>query len=307
MVDPAFAALLYDPALTLRRPPPDLPLAVLRDAANSFMARGQGPEVAAVEDHIIAGQECEIPLRIYRPTLGQDLPFLLFMHGGGFLFGNRDSHDAMCRSLAIATGMAVALPEYRLCPEVHFPDPLMDCLFALEWLLHNGNSLGLSSKFAFAGDSAGGQLALALALLARQKNLKPAHIALLYPLIDPSGASESAQKFGRGYMLTSTFIAWAWESYRGTSDCANNPLFDLRLADLTGLPGLSLVLAEYDPLRDEGKYLAQQAQATGVPVHVRCFDGMIHGFAGFTHLTACANQALAFIAENICRAMAMRG
>lgn len=298
-LDSAFTELLAQRRISLRRPPPGLALADLRQAANGFLAQARGPELSLISDHLIIGGEAPIPLRLYRPTAAATLPLVVFLHGGGFVFGDLNSHDATCRHLAAATGMAVAAPAYRLAPEHPFPTPLDDVMVALRWLQRNATELGLAvSRWAVAGDSAGAQLALAGSLRAEAEGFAPAFAALLYPLIDPSRASESASAFDEGFMLTGSFVAWAWECYLGDAR-DDDPLYDLRLSDLTRLPPLRVVTAEFDPLRDEGEAFSRAAAAAGVPVSFCRYAGVIHGFAGFPHITPKAVDAIEYLAEGI--------
>ena len=303
-LDNAFAELLAQPRISLRRPPPGLALADLRQAANGFLAQARGPELFLISDHVVIGGETPIPLRLYRPTAAATLPLVVFLHGGGFVLGDLDSHDATCRHLAAATGMAVAAPAYRLAPEHPFPTPLDDVMAALLWLRRDATELGLAvSRWAVAGDSAGAQLALAASLRAEAEGFAPAFAALLYPLIDPSRASDSARAFDEGHMLTGSFVAWAWECYLGGAR-DDEPLYDLRRADLARLPPLRVVTAEFDPLRDEGEAFSRAAAAAGVPVSLRRYAGVIHGFAGFPQLTPKAVDAIEYLAEGICSALA---
>lgn len=296
-VAPAFSALLADPRTALRRPPPDLALADLRAAANRSMARARGPEVAAVAELIAPAPGGPIPIRIYRPNDAPAPPLILFIHGGGFVLGDLDSHDAICRSLAVSTGAAVAAVAYRLAPEAPFPAPLNDCVAALAWLRQEGRALGLDpDRIGLAGDSAGGQLAVATALMT---DVAVQHVGLFYPLIDPARASASARLYAEGYMLTGSFLDFAWASYRGPGRADGDPLFDLSRADLASLPGVTLVTAEFDPLRDEGEAFAARLEQAGVPVAMRRYPGMIHGFVGLPQLTPAARDAIGFIDDRM--------
>lgn len=299
-VDPAFTALLADPRVALRRPPPGVPIAGLRTAANRFLARARGPDIDAAIDLDAEGPAGPIPVRLYRPFAEPVLPLILFIHGGGFLFGNLDTHDAMCRTLAVASGAAVAAVDYRLAPEARFPAPLDDCRAALDRLRRKAGPLGLDeARVAVAGDSAGGQLAVALAL----SSATPLrHLALLYPLLDPARGSASARAFAEGHMLTGSFLDWAWDAY--APEARDDPLFDLGLADLSGLPPTTVVTAEFDPLRDEGEAFARRLEDFGIDTVLQRYPGMIHGFAGLPHVTPVANDAIGFAAARLRAALA---
>ena len=304
-LDPAFAALLADPRLALRRPPPGVTLDQFRAAANRFMAMAPGPAVHATQDIATGANGAPVGMRLTRPSSAAILPLLLFLHGGGFILGNVDSHDAMARTLALRANAVVASVDYRLAPEHPFPAATDDCIAALAWLRDSATSLGVDgSRIAIAGDSAGGQLAIVTALRARDGGTSVRHLGLLYPLLDPTMRHGSIDCMGEDYMLTREFIAWAWEEYGAAGQYAGQPLFDLAGASLAGLPDTTIVTAQYDPLRDEGEALATRLREAGVGVEQRCFDGMIHGFAGLPHITPRATEALDWIGAAIGESLA---
>lgn len=295
--DRAFDALLGDPRMALRRPPPHVALADLRRAAIAFQAAAPRPPIAAVVDAVVAGPGGPISVRLYRPTPASS-GAILFCHGGGFVFGTLETHDAMCRTLANASGRVVVAVDYSLAPEHPFPAALDDAAAVLAWLLRGEASFDLSpDRIAVVGDSAGGHIALGLALRCRDAGIALDHIGLLYPLLDPACNSASAVAFADGYMLTASFLDYAWAAYRG--DGAAGPSFDLTLADLRGLPATTIVTAQFDPLRDEGEALARKMQAADGDVVLRRYAGMIHGFAGLPQMTPVAVEAIAFIARRI--------
>lgn len=299
-IDPAFAPLLADSRVALRRPPPNLAMVDLRRAANAFMAAAPRPAVAAVEELSAPGSVAPVPLRLYRPSDRRDLPLIVFVHGGGFLFGNLDTHDAMCRTLANESGAAVVAVDYRLSPEHPYPAPLHDCWNALAWLTCTAGLVGLDSdRIAIAGDSAGGQLAIATALLASTNGASLRHVGLLYPLIDPTCRSASITDFATGYVLTKSFLDWCWEAYGKSSANLSDPLFNLNLADLNGFPTTTIVTAGFDPLRDEGERFAHRLRDAGAQVQLQRYTGMIHGFGGLAHITPVANHAISFIARRL--------
>lgn len=294
-LSPAFAALLSDPRVAIRRPG-SVTLEQFRVAANAFMARAPLPDVYASEDHTVATKAGELRIRLIQPTRDPKLPLLLFLHGGGFIFGSLDSHEAMARRLALAANAAVAAVDYRLAPEHSFPAAVDDAVSALSWLAERGPLLGLSvRRFALAGDSAGAHLALSLALRPSLP-IPLAHLGLFYPMLDPKRRSASARSLAEGFMLTSEFVDWAWESYAIPPDRVEA---DLLSADLSVLPPTTVVTASHDPLRDEGWEFVDRAGRAGVAVHHECFRGMIHGFAGFPHIVREADLALASMGARI--------
>jgi len=295
-LDPALADLLADPRLTIRRAPPHLAIDRYREAANGFMAKAPKPAIAATSDYVLqlAGRECR--LRLVRPFEGEVTPVILFLHGGGFIFGSLESHDALARSLALAAGVAVATLEYRLAPEHPHPAALEDCLAAVRWLQDKSGSLALdASRMALAGDSAGGQLAAVAASQLGPDRVR--HLALLYPMLDPLQQSNSLQELGEDYMLTKDFVAWAWEAHGGNpADATANVL----IADPDRFPTTSVVVAEFDPLRDEGERFAEHLRKGGVAVECLRAAGMIHGFAGLTQFVPEATtQALAWLGQRL--------
>lgn len=291
--DAVFAALLADPRAALRRLPPHVPLSALREGANAFMAAVPRPAIHAVEDRVLGG----VGVRLYRPSAGV-LPVILFAHGGGFMLGSLETHDAFCRALALRSGAAVIAVDYRLAPEACFPAPLDDIAAVHAALIAALPPRLDVTRIAIAGDSAGGQLAAAAAL-----SLSVRHVGLFYPLLDPARESPSHAAFGEGHMLTGSFIEWAWEAYRGAAR-NEDPRFRLAAAALDGYPPTTIVTAALDPLRDEGEAFGARLVATGVDVVVERFAGTIHGFAGMPHLTPAADAATALVGRRIGAALA---
>ncbi|MHA6721903.1 alpha/beta hydrolase [Sphingomonas sp. RS2018] len=283
-VDPAFTTLLAEPRAALRRLPPHVPLAALRHGANAFMASAPGRPIYAVRDLTTPGAAGDIALRLYRPSADGALPVTLFVHGGGFMLGNLDTHDAMCRSLALSSGAAVLAIDYRLSPEAHAPAALDDIAAVHAMVQREGHALSLDAgRIAIVGDSAGGYLAAVSAL-----TLPVRHVGLLYPMIAPAADTPSLRECGSGYMLERSFIDWAWEVYGAPS-----PLLE---ADLSRYPPTTIVTAGCDLLRDEGEAFARRLRTAGRDVVVERFAGMIHGFAGLPQLTHRAGDAMAMIA-----------
>lgn len=299
-VDPALVALIADPRMALRRCPPHIAFERLRAAANGFQASMPRPAIAAVEDFAVAGVAGQIGVRLYRPTLAPSLPVIVFAHGGGFLFGDLETHDAMCRTLANGSDAVVAAIDYRLCPETSFPAPLVDIADVVAWLVANGAAIGLDcDRLALAGDSAGGQLVAATAIGWDHRRPPLRHVGLLYPLLDPAADSDSARQFAEGHMLTGEFVGWAWEAYRNGAGCAEDPRFDLSRADLAAFPPSTIITAELDPLRDEGEAFGKRLGNYGIDVVVERVPGMIHGFAGLPQTQRQAETAIGLVAARI--------
>jgi len=305
-VDPCFAALLTDPRSQLHLPRPGSAMDSYRDALNQSMISGDAVPVAAVEEHDAPSAAGPIKLRLYRPVAAAaPQPAILFVHGGGFIVGSLDSHDEMCRELALRSGAVVVAVGYRLAPETVFPGALDDCRAALRWLHDRAAAVGVDAgRLAICGDSAGGNLAIGSALWARGQDIALRHLGLIYPALDPACASASAHELGSGFILTRAFIQWFWSAYLGEDGDPLDPRVAVATADLTGLPPISLATAEYDPLRDEGEAFAQAARAAGVEVIARRYLGMIHGFASMPQATPVASRAIADLAADIARSLA---
>jgi len=253
--------------------------------ANKPMQFGPPPAVAEVRDLQLDLPGRSIAARFYVPEgAGPNPPLAIFYHGGGWVIGSLETHDATARALAASSGAAVLSVDYRLSPETPFPGPLEDCYDALVWAHDNAAGIGTdAARLAVAGDSAGGNLAAAVAILARDRRgpqLK--HQLLVYPVADADFARPSYRNNGDGsYFLSTAMMAWFWKQYLGRDpgDGAVPPLAAIvRHADLSGLPPATVIVAEYDPLRDEGVAYAEALQAAGVAVETHEAPGMIHGF-----------------------------
>jgi len=306
-VDPQFKPLLDDPAMQLRVPPADVTPAMLREAARARRTAPTGPAVHATRDISVRGAAGPITARVYYPSATPDLPLIVYIHGGCFILCDLETHDELCRSLANSSGFAVASIEYRLAPETPFPGPLEDCYAAFVDLAARGGELGFDpSRLAVCGDSAGGNLAAAVALLARDRH-GPAlrHQVLLYPVIEAACDSSSMREFESGYLLSREFMRWGWDRYLSSAADASNPLaVPLRAASLAALPSATLITAEFDPLRDEGECYAEKLSAAGVPVIGRRYLGMIHGFMSLPRVTPVAARAMADVAQDLRAALA---
>jgi acetyl esterase len=283
-LDPAFAALLADPRVTLRPPTPGRTMAAYRDRLDRPMAAVAGPPIFAVA----AADTLEgVPLRIYRPAPETETT-ILFVHGGGFVTGSLDTHDALCRTLATTSGATVVAVGYRLAPEAPRPAALDDCRSALQWTV-----ACFGPRVALCGDSAGGYLASMTALRAESDGIAVAALGLFYPVVSPSCATDSWVTLGAGHMLTREWMHWAWHTFLGDAASAFGPNADLLATDLSRLPPTHVATAAFDPLRDEGEALAAAIVARGGEATLTCYAGMIHGFASLPMLTPVANRAIA--------------
>lgn len=299
-VDPCFAAMLADPRNEARPPPPHVLMEKARKAANAAMIGEPGPKLYAVADFAIPVGGRPLSVRLYRPSAQSNLPILVFLHGGGWVWGGLDTHDAMCRELARHTECAVFSLDYRLAPETPFPGPAEDGFAALRWISEFAPALGLdASRIARGGDSAGANLAIAAALRARGAGPKLRYLALLYPALDPACDSPSQHEFAAGHILTRDMMRWFWGCYRGSGDPKRDPLFAPLGADLHGLPPTTIATAECDILRDEGEAFANLLAAAGVSTLKRRHAGMIHGFVLFPQIARAATTCLQHLADDL--------
>jgi acetyl esterase len=245
----------------------------------SYSLIGWTPDESA-ENRTIPGPAGDVPVRIYRPS---ETPTgaVAWFHGGGFVIGNLDTAERAARAVADAARAVVVSVDYRLAPEDRFPAAADDCYAALEWVADHAGELGVSpSCVAVGGDSAGGNLAAAAALMTRDRRGPDLAFQLLaYPCLDASMASHSYRDNGEGYFLTGDGMRWFWECYLGPDGDATSPYAcPIRATDLTGVAPALVITAEYDPLRDEGEAYGAQLAAAGIPVTVTRYDSQIHGF-----------------------------
>lgn len=239
--------------------------------------------LAAVVDRRCPGPTCEIPVRIYRPRgMAGALPALVFYHGGGWVLGDLDTHDHLCRHLAHAADACVVAVDYRLAPEHKFPAAIDDAITAARWVASIGHELGIDgSRLALGGDSTGGNLAAAAALALRDDGGPALRLQLLmYPALDLTADNVSLAEFASGYLLSRTAIERFADWYLPDRTTRRDPRASPQLADdHRGLPPAFIQTAEFDPLRDEGAAYTETLRNAGVPVEYRCYPGMLHGFA----------------------------
>jgi acetyl esterase len=251
--------------------------------------------VARVEDRTVPGPAGPLPIRIYWPGETGWWPVLMFFHGGGFIMGSLDTHDALCRRLTNGACCVTVAVDYRLAPEHPFPAAVLDCYAATAWVAAHAPKIDADpDRIAVGGTSAGGNLAAAVTLLARDEG-DPALIYqwLIYPLMDRPGTTPSYEANARGYRLTRAQLDWFWSLYLPDRAGERDPrAAPLQATGLHDLPPALVVTAEYDPLRDEGERYARRLEAAGVRVQLQRHDGMVHGFFGWADLHQGANEAL---------------
>jgi acetyl esterase len=251
--------------------------------------------VGETRDLAIPGPGGPIPARLYRASATGVLPVLVFFHGGGWVVGDIESHDTVCRHLANRAGCAVVSVDYRLAPEHKFPAAVEDCLAATAWVAGNAATLGVDpERLAVGGDSAGGNLAAVVSLLARDRGgPRITYQVLIYPATDAAMRHGSIARFAEGYVLTLATMRWFYAQYlRAPRDAANWQASPLAAPDLGGLPSAFVLTAGYDPLCDEGDAYAARLAASGVAVTHRSFPGQVHGFAMNGKIIRAAETAL---------------
>ncbi|MCG8915952.1 alpha/beta hydrolase [Actinokineospora sp. PR83] len=261
--------------------------------------------VAEVGEREIAGPGGGIRLRVYRPGAGV-LPVLVYFFGGGWTLGTIETADAICRRLANAAGCVVVSVGYRLAPEHRFPAAVHDCVAATAWVGEHAGELGVDAgRVAVGGDSAGGNLAAAVTLVARERGVKLVHQLLVYPNTEYRADTASLRESTDRYLFNRDSVAWYWGHYLASPEDGENPLASpLKEPDLSGLPPATVITAEYDPLRDEGERYAERLRDAGVAVDLTRYDGMAHGFFAMFGTVDAAGRAVRAAADRLREAFA---
>jgi acetyl esterase len=249
-----------------------------------------------ITDFTIPGPESPVRARHYRPTIDGAAPLLVFFHGGGFVVGDIESHDGLCRMICRDAAIHVLSVDYRLAPEHKAPAAVDDCIAAYRWALEHAAELGADpSRIGVGGDSAGGNLAALVALRSRDEGIEqPALQVLLYPVLDLSEETRSRKLFSDGYFLSKGDRDWFTDLYLGGTDLAadNARVSPLNAADLSGLAPALVLTAGFDPLRDEGNEYAAALRSAGVTVDHRQFDALTHGFASIAPFGSSSADAI---------------
>ena len=265
------------------------------------MLGGEPVPIERVEDLTIAGPGGDLLLRIYADGRDGRRPALIYFHGGGWVFGNLDTHDALCRSIAKESGAVVISVDYRLSPEAKFPAAVDDSYAATKWVVANADRLGIdASRIAVGGDSAGANLATVIAMRCRDAGGPTlARQLLIYPVTDLSSfETESHRQLGDNYFLTRAAMQWFSSHYLASDDHKRHPeASPLHAPNLSGLPPALVITAEFDPLRDEGEAYARRLQEAGVPVTATQYPGMIHGFVSMQGALSGGRQAIQEVAK----------
>jgi acetyl esterase len=267
-------------------------------AADLAAIRAGGGDVEPVHqvyDRTVPGPDGDLPIRVYRPAGDGPVPTLVYFFGGGWTLGSIDTADGICRRLANAVPCQVITVGYRLAPEHRFPAAVLDCHAATAWIAAHADELGVDpTRLAVGGDSAGGNLAAAVTLLARREGT-PTLVGqlLVYPNTSHQGDTDSMRESADPYLFNRTSVGWYWGHYLADPADGRNPLASPLLAeDLGGLPPALVITAEYDPLRDEGERYAERLREAGVSTELTRYAGMIHGFFAMSGVLDGGRRAL---------------
>ena len=258
-------------------------------------ATDETQSVARVREHLIEGRAGDVPVRIYWPEGEGPHPIVVWFHGGGFVIGDLESADPLCRAIANEAGSVVVSVDYRLAPEHPFPAGVEDCYDATRWAARNAETLdGRAEALAVGGTSAGASLAAAVSLMARDhteshETADGPEIAfqwLVYPATDAREAHPAYEENAEGYLLETADMAWFRDHYYANRTDRFHPYANpMEARSLSGLPPATVVTAGFDPLRDDGRIYAERLEAEGVPTTHRHYEGMIHGFYGMVALS----------------------
>jgi acetyl esterase len=299
-VDPGIQMMLDQSGAANLPPIHELSLADMRAGGELFGAAGAGaPEpMARVEDRTFPGPGGDVRVRVYTPVDTGLLPAILYFHGGGWVMMSLDSHDGICRRLAKEAEAVVVSVDYRLAPEHCFPAGFDDCAAATRWVADHADELGVDGRrLAVAGDSAGGNLAAAVALAAAAGGPSLRAQVLVYPALDAACDSPSITENAKGYLLEHDSMRWMWDQYVGPDgDPFDERVSPSRAANVSGVAPALIVTAQFDPLRDEGEAYGARLTEAGVDATVSRYPTMVHGFLGMREVTAESDRAMAEIA-----------
>jgi acetyl esterase len=305
------AQALVDAMARMNLAPPDaLSVEQAREQFRRSRALFVAPpqEVGAAMNATIPGQDGVLRIRTYRPLEGRPdelLPAMVYFHGGGWVFGDLDSHDPLCRELCNRARCAVVAVDYRLAPEYRFPAAVEDAVSAIRYVAQHAADLRIDgTRLAAGGDSAGGNLAAVAALTFRDQGGPQLRLqVLIYPVTDFAMEAPSYARIVNGYTLTRERMRYFRESYlRGPADVTDWRASPLKAQDLSGLPPALVIAAGHDPLVDEGKAYADRLAAASVPVTYTCYEGVVHGFVSMAGAIDAGHTAIAEAAAALKRA-----
>ncbi len=280
----------------------EAPLEIIRrNTASRLALAGAVEPLAQLQNRFIPGPTADLPIRIYRPTLQANQSVIVYFHGGGWVLNFLDIYDASLSRLANQSGTTVISVNYQKAPEHPFPTPFDDCYATLLWVTNNAEELSINGNRIFvAGDSAGANLAAAVAIKARDNEITLAGQLLIYPCIDRDFTTDSYKKMATGYGLSTTAMKWFWKQYlQGDAHDANPYAVPMSAHSFSKLAPAVIITAEFDPLLSDGEKYAAALSSADVPVYYQKFDGMIHGFFTNMAITSVATLAIDRLAEKL--------
>jgi acetyl esterase len=258
--------------------------------------------IHSVKDRYIPGVSADIHVRIFRPNDSKDLPCIIYFHGSGWTLGFIDLFNPCLSILSQESQSIVIAVNYQKAPEHPFPAPFNDCYASLEWVVQNAEALGVDpNNISVGGDSAGGNLAAAVALRCRDESLvELASQLLVYPCTNKEFNTNSYLEYSEGYGLSTKAMQWFWDQYLQNPADADNPYAcPARAESLKDLPPTVLITAQYDPLSSDGENYRDRLIEDGVQVTFKEFEGVIHGFFRAPEITQASNEAIAFVAQEL--------
>jgi acetyl esterase len=280
----------------------EAPIEVIRrNRQSQSVFSGAVEKVTEVVNRYIPGPTADLPIRIYRPTTDAKAPAIIYLHGGGWVLNFLDIYDASLSRLANQTGATIISVHYQKAPEHPFPIPFDDCYATLLWAIENAEALKIDkNRIGVAGDSAGGNLASAVALKARDNGIKLAFQLLVYPCNDRNFDTASYKEHATGYGLTTQAMEWFWDQYlQGDAHDKNPYAIPQSATDFSALAPAIFITAQYDPLSSDSEKYAEALRKAGVTVASREYAGMIHGFYSSMGVTPTAKEAIDFAAAEI--------
>ncbi|CAB4334174.1 unannotated protein [freshwater metagenome] len=280
----------------------EAPLSEIRKLTQGRVAVTGKPEaIYSVINRFIPGPTADLPIRIYRPTDDQNAPALIYYHGGGWVMGFLDIYDASLHRLANQSGSVIISVNYQKAPEHPFPIPFDDCYASLLWVKEHSKEFGIDpNRIGVGGDSAGGNLAAAVAIKARDESISLSYQLLVYPCIARDFTTRSYNEYATDFGLSTQAMKWFWEQYLQGSEHDDNPYaVPARAKTLAGVAPSIVITAQYDPLISDSENYCEKLKNEGADVIYREFPGMIHGFFANVAVTPSAHLALDFAAEEI--------
>jgi len=274
---------------------------IRRNTQGRTITSGPVENILEISNRFIPGPTSDLPVRIYRPTVATNAPAVVYFHGGGWVLNFLDIYDASLARLANQSGATIIAVNYQKAPEHPFPIPFDDCYATLLWVVANATNLGIDeNRIGVAGDSAGGNLAAAVALKARDNDIALSVQILIYPATDRNFDTASYKENATGYGLSTQAMQWFWDQYLQGSHHDENPYaIPMRASSFKALAPAIIITAQYDPLLTDGERYAELLHRDGVPVLYKGYEGMIHGFFTNMAITPTAQQAIDFIAYEV--------